>query len=93
MDRETAEEIKRHFGVVADGLRYEIRIVAEGLTAFREESRRDHEALGQEMRSEFGEVKAMIRFSHAELDRRVRGLEAEMADVRARLEKVEARTS
>jgi hypothetical protein len=70
MDRETAEEIKRHFGVVADGLRSEIRIVAEGLTAFREESKRDTEALGQEMRSEFSEVKAMIRFSHAELEAR-----------------------
>ena len=57
MDRETAEEIKRHFGVVADGLRSEIRIVAEGLTAFREESKRDTEALSQEMRSKFSEVK------------------------------------
>jgi hypothetical protein len=64
MDRETAEEIKRHFGVVADGLRSEIRIVAEGLTAFREESKRDNEAIRLEMRSEFDEVKAMIRFSH-----------------------------
>lgn len=71
MDRETTEEIKRHFGVVADGLRSEIRVVAEGLTAFREESKRDTEALRLEMRAEFDEVKAMIRFSHAELDRRV----------------------
>ncbi|MGH9365584.1 MAG: hypothetical protein ACRD1B_10035 [Thermoanaerobaculia bacterium] len=69
MDRETTEEIKRHFGVVADGLRSEIRLVAEGLTAFREESKRDNEALRLEMRAEFDEVKSMIRFSHAELDR------------------------
>ncbi|MGH9365942.1 MAG: hypothetical protein ACRD1B_11880 [Thermoanaerobaculia bacterium] len=57
MDRETTEEIKRHFGVVADGLRSEIRVVAEGLTAFREESKRDNEALRLEMRAEFDEVK------------------------------------
>jgi hypothetical protein len=70
VDHETADEIKRHFCVVAEGLRSEIRVVAEGLTAFREESKRDNTALRQEMRPEFDEVKAMIRFSHAELDRR-----------------------
>ncbi len=37
MDRETADEIKRHFNVVAEGLRSEIRAVAEGLQGFREE--------------------------------------------------------
>ena len=30
MDSETVEEIKRHFGVVAEGLRSDIRAVAEG---------------------------------------------------------------
>ena len=33
MDHETAEEIKRHFNVVAEGLRSDIQIVAEGLGA------------------------------------------------------------
>jgi len=93
MDHETAEEIKRHFGVVADGLRSDIHLVAEGLNAFRAESKRDNETLRQEMRSEFEEVKAMIRFSHAELDRRVRSLETDMTDFRLRLERLEARTS
>ena len=31
MDQETAGDIKRHFDVVAEGLRSEIRVVAEGL--------------------------------------------------------------
>lgn len=48
MDRETVEEIKRHFGVVA-------------------------------------------RLSYGELDRRVTGLETEVADPRVRLERVEKR--
>ncbi|HSE62175.1 MAG TPA: hypothetical protein VLG15_01050 [Thermoanaerobaculia bacterium] len=33
MDRETAEEVKRHFNVVAEGLRSDIRLVIEGLSA------------------------------------------------------------
>lgn len=33
MDFETAEEIKRHFNVVAEGLRSDIRLVIEGLAA------------------------------------------------------------
>ncbi|HEU5250857.1 MAG TPA: hypothetical protein VFW15_12795 [Thermoanaerobaculia bacterium] len=33
MDQETADEIKRHFNVVAEGLRSDIRVLAEGLGA------------------------------------------------------------
>jgi archaellum component FlaC len=33
MDLETAAEIKRHFNVVAEGLRADIRVVIEGLAA------------------------------------------------------------
>ncbi|MDQ5858935.1 MAG: hypothetical protein M3542_11755 [Acidobacteriota bacterium] len=33
MDNETAEDIKRHFSVVAEGLRGDIRLVIEGLVA------------------------------------------------------------
>jgi hypothetical protein len=37
MDRETVEEIKRHFGIVAEGLRSEIQLVAEGQSFLRDE--------------------------------------------------------
>jgi hypothetical protein len=36
VDRETADEIKRQFNVVAEGLGSEIRTVAEGLSATNE---------------------------------------------------------
>ncbi len=55
MDRETADEIKRHFNVVAEGLRSEIRIVTEGLQGFREEVSAEFRAV----REEIIEVKAM----------------------------------
>ena len=33
MDTETVEEVKRHFNVVAEGLRADIRVVIEGVSA------------------------------------------------------------
>jgi hypothetical protein len=87
MDRETAEEIKRHFNVVAESLRSEIRTVAEGLEGFQERVTLEF----REVREELNEVKAMIRLSFGELDRRMRALEDDVSSLRARLEKVEAR--
>ena len=54
MEKGEMEEIKRHFGVVAEGLRTEIRQVAEGNGAIREEIKRFRE----EVKEEFKEVKA-----------------------------------
>ena len=60
MDHETSEEIDRHFGVIAEGLRSEIRAVAEQLRAFRQTFKRDITSLRQETLAEFGEVKALL---------------------------------
>lgn len=87
MDHETVEEMKRHFGIVAEGLRSDIRAVAEGQVGLRDEILR----FRQEVADEFKETKAMIRLSYAELDRRIRGLELDVTDLRGRLERVEAR--
>lgn len=88
MDRETAEEIKRHFNVVGEGLRSEIRTLAEGITATNERLDR----LESRMAEEFDEIKAMIRLSFGELDRRIRSLESDVSSLRSRLEKLEARS-
>jgi len=61
VDRETADEIKRHFNVVAEGLRSEIRTVAEGLQGLRDEMSGEFRAV----REEINEVKAMLRLSSA----------------------------
>ena len=71
MDRETAEEIKRHFNVVAESLRSEIRTVAEGLDGFQERV----SVAFQGVHEEFNEVRSLIRLAFGELDRRVRTLE------------------
>jgi predicted nuclease with TOPRIM domain len=85
MDRETTDEIKRHFNVVAEGLRSEIRTVAEGLATNEKIDR-----LESHLADELNEIKAMIRLSFGELDRRMRSLEGDVASLRARLEKLEA---
>ena len=67
MDSETAEEVKRHFNVVAEALRADIRIVIEGLSANTErldgvEVRLERvEIRLNGVESELGGVKAMIR--------------------------------
>ena len=67
MDSETAEEVKRHFNVVAEALRADIRIVIEGLSANTErldgvEVRLDRvEGRLNGVENELGGVQAMIR--------------------------------
>ena len=87
MDRETADEIKRHFSVVAEGLRSEIRTVAVGLVETNEKIDR----LESRITEELSEIKAMIRLSFGELDRRIQSLEKDVGSLRARLERLEAR--
>jgi uncharacterized protein YceH (UPF0502 family) len=43
------------------------------------------------MRTEFAETRAMIRFSYAELDNRVRRLEQSVASLESRVERIETR--
>jgi len=93
MDHEQMEEIKRHFSVVAEGLEHKIQQVAEGVVNLNEKLDREMTALRQEMRTEFGEVKSMIKFSYTELDRRIRTLEEGFTALQARIERVEARRS
>jgi hypothetical protein len=66
MDRETVEEIKRHFGVVAEGVRSDVKAVAEGQSFTNErldglEQRFD--GLEQRLDGGFGEIQSMIRLS------------------------------
>ncbi len=94
MDRETAEEIKRHVSVVAEALRSEIRTVAEGVVATTERLDRIESRMEEEfkrMEEEFNETRAMIRLSFGELDRRIRTLESDVSSLRARLERLEGR--
>lgn len=81
------DEIKRHFSVVAEGLRSDIRQVADGVEGIRFE----FSALKDEVKQEFEETRAMIRLSYAELDRRLRSLESRQDAIEIRMERLETR--
>ncbi len=59
MEKDDIEEIKRHFGVIAEGLRNEIRHVAEGHEVIQQEIQEFRE----EVRNEFKEVRSLIKLS------------------------------
>ena len=81
MDYETAEEIKRHFNVVAEGLRSDIRLVIEGLGANTDRlDRLEGRFEGLEIRFEGLE----IRFEGLEI--RFEGLRSEFRDLKERIE-------
>lgn len=66
MDPEDVKAIKRHFGVVAEGLEKKIQLVAEAVSGLDDKvDRLDQkvERLEKKMDHGFDEVRAMIKFS------------------------------
>ena len=71
MESSDVAEIKRHFNVVAESLEKKIQLVAEGVSALDDRVGRVEDrmmSLEEKMERGFDEVKAMIKFSYAELD-------------------------
>jgi hypothetical protein len=100
---ETADRIavdnQHFFATGAERLRHEIQLVAEGVTDTRKVLNREVASVREEVVRTASETQAMIRFSHAELDRRVRALEDShrtveqtLADLQARLDRLEGST-
>ena len=92
-------ENRQYFEVATEALQHQIGLVAEKVVGVTEELHREAADIRVEMRTGFADTQAMIRFSHAELDRRVRKLEDKdraieetLADVQARLERLEDST-
>ena len=93
MTREEIDEIKRHFDVVAERLETKIALVAEGHQLLVDGQRRLEgkvDGLEQQMERFEGEIKAMLRLSFAELDRRVQALEATLTALEGRVVRLEA---
>lgn len=79
------EEIKRHFGVVAEALRDEIRQIAEGHSGIRHEL----QEIRDEFRDEFKEMRALMRLSFSQLDQRIRTLETDISALKSRMDRLE----
>ena len=85
MNAEQMEEIKRHFGVVAESLRSDIRQIAEGHVTIRHELQ-EHR---REVRDEFKEIRALMRLSFSQLDQPIRTLESDVTTLKTRMDRLE----
>lgn len=85
MNDAQVEEIKRHFGVVAEALRSDIRQIAEGHSAIRHELQEAR----NEFREEFKEMRALMRLSFSQLDQRIRTLETDISILKTRMDRLE----
>jgi len=81
------EEARRHMGVLAEAVRDDIRQVAEGLGA----TNRRLDRFEQKVETEFAETRAAIRFSYAQVERRILDLEGNYASMNERLTLLESR--
>ncbi|MBH0204138.1 MAG: hypothetical protein HP496_18035 [Nitrospira sp.] len=79
------EEIKRYFGVIAEGLRSDLRQVAEGHVGIG----RGLQEIRDEFRDEFKEMRALMRLSFSQLDQRMRMLETDLSALKARVDRLE----
>ena len=68
-------DVKRHMGVVTDGLRKDIRLIAEDVATLDEKFTREFVLVREEMREGFAETRALIDSSYGHLDSRVSALE------------------
>ena len=71
----TAAETRRHFDLVAENLDNKIQVVAEVLNGKIDGLRDEMNRRFTDVDRQFLETQAMIKFSHSELDTRVRTLE------------------
>ena len=69
---EKVEEVKRHTGVLVEGLRHEVRLVAEGFATFVESRYAQDQA---NIAEQFRETRALIHLSYDQLRQRVDRLE------------------
>jgi hypothetical protein len=86
MSREEMEEIKRHFGVVAESLRSDIQQIAEG----HEVIRRELQTQREELKDEFKDTKSLMGLSFSQLDKRVHTLESDVSALKSRVDGLES---
>jgi len=83
---------RHQFDVSTEAINHEIRLVAEGVASLGERVSREIGRLDEKVDRGFAETQAMIKFSHAELDKRVRMLEDAFNELRLRVDRLEGTT-
>jgi len=86
-----AVENRRHFEVVAEGLRSDIQQIAEGHQVLLDGQNRIETRVLERVSEMERELGAMIKFSYADLDRRIHNLEDSVLTLTSRIEHIESR--
>jgi DNA polymerase sigma len=85
---EFKEDIIHQFHIISEDVISKVKLVAEGVVSLNEKLDRHID----EDRREHKDILAAIKFSYAELDRRITTLETEMEDLKRRMDKMERRS-
>jgi ABC-type phosphate transport system auxiliary subunit len=89
---EFREDIIHQFHVISEDLIDKVKQVAEGVVNLNEKFERRFDDLNKKIYQNHQDVLAAIKFSYAELDRRITTLETEMEDLKRRMDKIERRS-
>jgi len=84
------DETRRHFDVVAERIESRMQLIAEGVSSLSERLDRVEENLREDILRSQRELSAMIKFSYAELERRIEALETRSAEIEERVRRLEA---
>ena len=86
------EEIIHQFHVSSEDVISKVQLVAEGVTNLDEKFTREISGFRKENERAHNEIMAMIKFSYAELDRRISSLEIEFQELKRRVDEIERRS-
>jgi hypothetical protein len=86
------KEIIHEFHVISEGIISEVKQVAEGVASVDEKLDRTRQELKTEIQETRQEILAAVKFSYAELDKRLTTLEREFLELKHRVEKIEGRS-
>ena len=86
------EEIVHQFHVISEDVISQVKQVAEGVANVDEKLDRRFNQLKAEIQETRQEVLAAVKFSYAELDKRITTLEKEFLELKHRVEKIETRS-
>ena len=85
MNPEQLEEIKRHFSVVSEALKSDIRWIAECHTTLCHELEEPRGEIGDELK----EMHALPQLSFSQFDQRSHTLETDLSDLKNRIDRLE----
>ena len=90
--RKFKEEIVHRFHVISEDVISQVKQVAEGVANVNEKLDRTGQELRNEIQETRQEILAAVKFSYAELDKRIPTLEKDFLDLKHRVERIESRS-